>query len=316
MAEGPPKPKIAAVVLGFNHDQDIPVIAEQLARQDGIHFWLIIVDNASSSDSLSALRAWVTAWRADVVRGRPDEVREWIDEHPGETLRAGGVFLVENQQNTGYSAGNNVGIRIADQLGADAVLIANPDMRIEDTRYLEGLYRHLTRAEGSFVAASRIVGDGGKDENPLREPSFLEELAWPVTALRRRIAGLTYVVEPRFTTPRTVAKVSGCCFLMLIDAIRVMGMLDEQVFLYCEEPILAARVRAAGGAILFVPGLTARHARRQESSTSRASRMRWFIRSRLYYLRRYSEYGRVRLAALTVSYALLAVWNRGGMEVR
>lgn len=298
---------VAVVVLNYNSERDLMVSAPQLAAQTHVKNTLILVDNASRADSVDQLKSWLLAWRPDAVIGMQAEVDRWIENNPVAAGEPGRIYFITHHENRGYSAGNNIGIRLADMLGADAVLIANPDMRIEDPSYVATLAQNLFSDERHYVAASRIVGLDGRDQNPLREPLFWEEILWPLYIARRWFKWNTYVQQVDETRAIAVPKVSGCCLLLRMTFLRSTGCLDENVFLYCEEPILSARVRTAGGVVLYVPALTAVHAHVASEKGDSALRMPKFITSRKYYLRVYGGYKGWRLKALEMSYDLLAL---------
>jgi GT2 family glycosyltransferase len=86
--------------------------------------------------------------------------------------------------------------------------------------------------------------------------------------------------------------------------------LDERVFLYSEEPILAARVRSAGGQMMVFPKLEAVHAHVASAKGDPSQRMLQFIDSRRYYIDTYTNYGPLRKAALHASYGVLSLLHR------
>jgi len=292
-------------MLNYNSEADLLYSAPQLFRQGGVFTTLIMVDNASRPESVMHIRAWLKNWRPDAVIGTKSEIDLWVNDHHEEAREQGRVYFITHHENRGYSAGNNIGIRLADALGTDAVLIANPDMRIEDPLYLARLTESLFADDTNCVAASRILGLDGEDQNPLREPSFWEELFWHRFYLSKFLKPISYILPIAGTVPVRVPKVSGCCLLVRMSFLRETAYLDEDVFLYCEEPILAARVRKAGGHIVFDPSLSAVHAHVRSEKGNSSRRMLTFIKSRRYYLQRYSGYGRLRLMLLHVSYLLL-----------
>ena len=100
-----------------------------------------------------------------------------------------------------------------------------------------------------------------------------------------------------------------------MEFLRATNYLDEGVFLYCEEPILAARVRRAGGHIVFVRSLSAVHAHVRSEKGSSSGRMLLFIKSRRYYLIRYSSYGSLQRLLLGASYQLLTALHKIRMVV-
>jgi GT2 family glycosyltransferase len=88
------------------------------------------------------------------------------------------------------------------------------------------------------------------------------------------------------------------------------------VFLYCEEPILAARAKAQGGRLMVFPELQALHAHVASAKGNSSRRMLHFIRSRLYYLDTYAGYGRMARCALHASYGLLRALHSFKARVR
>lgn len=297
---------IAVVILNYNSEKDLQICAEQIANQENVNFFIVLVDNASCTASLNQVRLWLTVWRPDAIRGTEREVNDWVRNNLKHACKPGKVFFIENHENHGYSAGNNVGIRLADALGADAVLIANPDMRIENPSYLAELSKQLFADSQNYIAASRILDLQELDQNPLREPTFLEELFWPRWLLRKFSKKISYIIETHELKPVPVPKVAGCCMLIKMSFLRRIGYLDENVFLYCEEPILSAKVRTEKGCILYVPMVAATHAHIRCEKDNDAKRMLLFIKSRKYYLKIYSGYNKLMRGFLYASYAVLS----------
>lgn len=298
---------VVAVVLSFNSARDVAVCGEQLLSQVGIRLTLVVVDNASAPECRGDLRRMVHSWDSRAITGTEAEVLAQLHSCGDSQAHCSKVLLVENPENRGYSAGNNVGLRLCLALGADAALIANPDMRFPAPTYVSQLSAAMSADQTRYVVASRIVLPGGGDQNPLREPTFLEELLWFRWLLPKFVAKPSYLVPQKSTAPVDVPKVSGCCFLLSARYLQEHGLLDENVFLYCEEPILAARVQRAGGRISYLPNVTAVHAHADGSRAADLKRMKIFVRSRMYYLRTYTQYDRLQIASLSLTYKMLLV---------
>jgi len=305
---------IATVVLNYNSASDVEVLLPQLLAQVGVKHTVIIVDNESSVVDVHRLADCFSRNCVEGIVGTPAEVDVKITSQ----IQDSGAYLVLSNENRGYSAGNNIGIRVAEALEADAVLIANPDIRIEDSNYLMGLSQELFTDEKNCIVASRVVGLDGQDQSPLREPEFWEEFLWPRFSLGRHLSRpVSYILPILEREPMVVPKVSGCCLMLSLKFLKTVGKLDENVFLYCEEPILSAQVYKQHGHIIFVPELTVTHAH-QKSKKGHASRnMLLFIKSRKYYLKHYSSYGVVKRSALYTSYSTLRLlhfikllWNK------
>ena len=290
--------RIGVVVLTYNSVDDLPECLDGLLAQAGVDLRLIVVDNASAASARSRMEA-IFQERA------PDGAILDAANATAESFAPTGKLFVRNDRNAGYSAGNNIGARLAVAVGCEAVLIVNPDVRIAGPEYLARLSAEMFAYDGCMVAASRIVGLSGRDEHPVREPKFWEELLWIRQYGPRWARPKPWVLPPVGSGPIVAEKVHGCCFLIRADCLESSGYLDEAVFLYCEEPILAAKVQALGGHIVVFPELQALHAHVASAKGDPSRRMLHFIRSRLYYLDTYAGYGRAARWALHVSYWVL-----------
>lgn len=303
-------PHLAAVILNYNSERDLREIVPQILAQQSIKLALIIVDNASRHESVQSIKTWLMSWQPDTVIGTKEQVHNWVINNRDRASSPGQLFLITNHDNRGYSAGNNTGIYLADTLGSDAVLIANPDMRIDDSNYMITLYKQLIADEHNYLAASRIVDLNGNNINPLRESSFWEEWLWPLFYLGKNFGSQSYIFPANENKPSAVPKISGCCLMLRMAFLRATQYLDENTFLYCEEPILAARVCENKGRIIYVPTISAVHAHDSSEKDSTEKRMRIFINSRLYYLENYSGYSWWQLLLLKISYGMLAALHR------
>lgn len=296
---------IAAVILSYNSDKDVQICAELLAKQAGIKLSIILVDNASRPESLAKTKSWLASWRPDSIIGSKEQVLTWVTENDQKAALPGNIYLITHHENRGYSAGNNIGISLADVIGADAVLIVNPDVRIEDSNYIAVLAESLFAKESNCIAASRIIGLDGKDQNPIRESTYWEELLWPLSSITRRLGRCSYVIPLNGSECIEVPKVSGCCMMLKMDFLRTIGYLDENVFLYCEESILSAKAKYLFRKIIYAPHIAAIHAHDPKEKGNSGQRMRIFIKSRKYYIAHYSKQKKFKIFLLNCSYALL-----------
>ena len=292
--------RIGIVILAYNSDADLPSCLRGLLAQKGIDSKIIVVDNASKPDSLALME---NAFLAQVPTGKIFEVGS-VDS---TKLECGAGIFIRNSQNAGYSAGNNIGARLAAKIGCDAVLIVNPDVRVSNPRYIEILWNSMREDPSCAVAASRILGLSDAEENPIRELGFWEELLW-IRRFGPSVLRPKSTVQPfTGTEPVEANKLNGCCFLIRSSFLEATNYLDENVFLYSEEPILAARVRAAGKRMMFFPQVEAMHIHIKSAKGNVSNRVRQSIKSRLYYIDRYSGYGLLARIALHFSYGVLSL---------
>jgi GT2 family glycosyltransferase len=295
------KTKVAVILLNYNSEDDLFVSTDQISKQLNVDLFTIIVDNASCRDSRERIQFWVENKKTTFFSGSVTEALYAVKDN-SNSLRN---YMIYNHENRGYSAGNNIGIRLADALDVDVVLIANPDMRFNDANYIFKLTLALYSDRRNAIAASKIVGLDGKDQNPLRESSFWEELLWPKTMLLRWFKNFNYIVPYKNNQEVSVDRVSGCCLLLRMSFLKEIGYFDENVFLYCEEPILASQIKQKDRRIVFTPFTQAVHAHCSSLKGNSSRRMLLFFKSRHYYLKNYSGYNWMQLLLLKFSYSIL-----------
>ena len=149
--------------------------------------------------------------------------------------------------NRGFAAGANAGIAIT---SAPWVAILNPDVEVPPGG-LDLLADALERRPEAGLAGPATVDSGGRTERtagpfptPAREWAhswLLDHLGWP-----GRFAGMPL-------TAAIVDWVSGCAWLLRAEAIRAVGPLDEEYFMYFEDVDYCRRLQEAGWAVLHVP---------------------------------------------------------------
>ena len=130
---------IAVVILNYNSSSTCEKCILDLQAQQDVELQVIIVDNASNVEDLLCLRKVCEKYQ---------------------------VCLLENKSNSGYSAGNNIGLKYASSLGCELALIANPDMEFPDKDYLRSLSEKFTVDENIVVVASDILHHEGWHQNP------------------------------------------------------------------------------------------------------------------------------------------------------
>ena len=89
---------VAVIILNWNGKKDTLACVKSVTRQEFEHLQIVIVDNASTDDSVSVFRK----------------------KFPN-------LKILENKTNLGYAAGNNIGIRYALDSGSEYVLVLNND---------------------------------------------------------------------------------------------------------------------------------------------------------------------------------------------
>ena len=228
-------------------------------------FEVVVVDNGSRS----------TAGRARAL--------ELLGELDG--------LLLARADNPGYGAGMNHALRAA---RAPLLLVCNPDL-VFLPGAIAALVQHLAAHARVGVVAPEVYLDRACS---VRAPAHV--LPTPRDLVSAALAAVSVRWNRRYSRARTRAAVrewtrrepfeqamfGGCCFLVRRELVERIGFFDERYPLYFEDTDLARRVRAAGHAIVQVPGArvvhlygrSSRHAPERAAAAYRTSRRRYFER--------------------------------------
>ncbi len=218
---------VDAVVVSYNSRDHLRACVEPLSQLDWVA--VVVVDNASSDDSLAAV----------------------------EDLS---VRAVASGENAGFGRGSNAGARLGN---APYVLFLNPDATI-DGPALRRLVELLETDEGVGVVAPRIEADDGSLHHSLRRFPRLRSTYAQALFLHRILPHGTWtdevIREPAaYGAAADQEWVSGACMLVRRSLLEQLGGFDERFFLYCEDMDLCLRVREAGFRIAYLPDATAIH---------------------------------------------------------
>ena len=156
------------------------------------------------------------------------------------------IYLIENDKNYGFAAGNNIGIRKAMNRGADYVLLLNndtvvaPDFLDELIEVASGDAKNGITGPNVYYydRPEKICGAGG----------FINY--WAITCPRR---GSRQAHSAKSEDITEVDYIARCCMLISRDVLLTIGSLDERLFFWYEDVDLCIRAARHGFKILSIP---------------------------------------------------------------
>jgi GT2 family glycosyltransferase len=204
---------LAVVVVNYG---DPTVLERHLLRHDLTALArVVVVDNFTSAAHRDALEA---------------------------LCRRRGLEAVLLPRNEGFGAGVNAGAAHALAAGCDALLVVNPDLRVEPA-VVAALHAEVL-AHPRRLVAPRIVREDGR--------SWFDGAEVSLRTGRTRRAG-------RLTGPDVVPWLTGACLAVHRDLWETVGGFAPEFFLYWEDVDLSLRVQRAGGEVLVRRDLLAVH---------------------------------------------------------
>ena len=177
---------------------------------------IVVVDNHSSDDSARKLKQ----------------------------LKLPKLKVIINEENKGYSYAINTGAKylIAEYKECN-IIISNADVIIEKEEDIETLIKLLHRKNVGIVAPT-ILERGTKNrgwKNPTPKQEIILNLAYIHRFFRKKYL---YYDDDYYQGDFSIVDVlSGCFFLIQSKTLQAVNYLDDHVFLYYEENILAKKLQ-------------------------------------------------------------------------
>ena len=210
--------KLSIVIVSYNVRSYLEQCLQSVQiALEGIEGEVFVVDNHSDDDSVETVRnhyPWVT--------------------------------LIENQENLGFAKANNQAIR---QSQAEYVLLLNPDTVVAEDTLRGGLTFMDEHPKAGGAGVMMCYEDGS------RAPESRRALPTPWVAALKML-GFTkryYMSHLPWDQPCRIEVVSGAFCLLRHEALKTVGLLDEDFFMYGEDIDLSFRLLKGGWENWYLP---------------------------------------------------------------
>lgn len=287
----------AIVVLNYNDSDNTIRYVNDIKNYSSVDK-IVVVDNCSSGNSCDRLQCLCNESKVD---------------------------LVFNDNNAGYAAGNNVGIRFAIKTyGSDltTIIISNPDIYFSEESFkdiIEALACGYQMSTGLIFNYDKVHGIKQLASNfGWMTPKMLDMfsncfLIW--YKLRRKISKKSIYLDYGKHNEKyiNVSCVPGCFFAINVQALSEIGLFDERTFLFGEETILGWQLETKGFKACVVNGTEILH----ENSTtikknikSNKTKEKYLLDSNLIYMRSYLKCNRFVCLIYKVAFKIGLIENK------
>lgn len=281
--------KVAAIVLTYNSSEDCQTCISYLKKQEGVELEIVVVDNAS-----------VQAER----------------EKTAQICAETGCTFIQNSNNRGYNAGNNVGLRYAAEKAFPYALIINPDIQCQKPDIVSRMVARAEQEADIVALGTDVISPEGFHQNPRNytNESWTSCFKWVGEILHKKQNG----EEPTWVDSSSESHycngLNGCCFLAKMDFLKSVGFFDERTFLYGEEPIFASQVRNQNKKMYYCADILIFHNHQKSKEGKRNTLLNFWKQSRKVYIDNYSGYpfyGKwIAKFSLTLYFAMLSLKNK------
>ena len=208
-------PLVSVLVLNKNGRKLLEICIPSILKQSYENIEIIVIDNGSNDDSIEYLKDKFTQ-----------------------------VIIIENKQDIGFSAANNIGIK---QSSGEYIFILNNDTEMDthcisrlvnvanDEKYSKvGMFspkilsyfdRNVFDNVGHLIYKDGLNRGRGKLEKDIHQYDKIEEICFP----------------------------SGCAAFYRKKVLNEIGLLDEDFYYFGEDTDLGLRARMAGWISMYIP---------------------------------------------------------------
>lgn len=267
-------PKVCVIILNYQTYELTISYAKKLLNQKSISIDIIIIDNASPNSSYGYLE---TEFKSS------------------ERIR-----VILSPKNGGYSYGNNIGLNLAFRGIYDYIFISNNDVTWEhenDLSLLLNEYEELNDSNVAFFSA-KMTDSNGSSFPAWKIPSIYFDLGMFIPLLSNYFVK-KFKIKLGHKKTNMVEVIPGSFFGAKFNTFKHIGYLDENVFLYCEERLLAKKVRNQGYHNLIINSVRYIHdsSHTIDSVLSKKSKMKESFKSLNYY---HSIHNRGKVVSRTI----------------
>lgn len=244
--------KIVALVLNWNNVEDTRQVLLDLKEQDYPNLEIVLIDNNSEAG-----------------------VKEGLDNIQG-------ITRINNDDNLGYAAGNNVGFEYAINNKADLILVVNNDLEIPDKTTVSKLIDALSQEDKNVAAFGVTLLDYYTKE--------IQENGTFFFSGKRHPKGINHFRNNLVDSELYVDGAPGAFFIIKKEVLEKIGFFDEKLFMYADETDLFFRVWKAGCKIKMVSDIQVLH-KGDHSAQFESNRVSYYkTRNSLYFLKKHEKF--------------------------
>jgi len=247
------KPTVGIVILNWNNYKDTKECLQSILKQSYKNYGVAIVDGKSTDNSTQKIQ------------------KEFPQFH-----------YIYSKSDSGYSGGNNIGIKYFLQKKVDYILSMNNDVILAKD-CLQKLVGELQKNTMAGIVGPRMYSYSDR--------SIFQISGGYVNIFRSKPTPKW--VKESDTSPKTpfqVVKLPGACMLLRRNVLREVGLMDEGFFLYYADTDWEKRISDKGWLQISVPTAKAFHKVSASVGQNTVKLLYYDSRDFLYYVRKHHNF--------------------------
>lgn len=284
-----PVPDISVVIVNWNLLEFLHGCLESVRRfGSGVAVEVIVVDNNSDDGSVEM-----------VERDFPE------------------VVVIRNSENVGFSRASNQGMKAA---SGRYLFLLNNDCLVQDSA-LHRMVAYMDSHPEAGVCGPRVVNSDGTLQVYSKGyyPSILRIMGKMFIPERIKYSWVTSSGLYEYDDKKKIREydwLSGCALMVRRRALEDVGLLDADVFMYCEDVDWCYRMRKSGWKVMYLPQAQVLHYGGQSMLRQRGAIVGSHAAGLVAYYSRYHGHAAALLfrIVLAAGYAVQAPgWVIGGL---
>ncbi len=261
--------KVATIIVSYNDSRCTEKYVQEIEKYNVIDR-IVVVDNMSTTGAFENL----------------------------EKLENEKVKVIQSDKNGGYDYGNNYGIKYLknNNENYDYYIISNPDIEVSEDAIKKCLEEFNNNKDVAIVAPRMY----NKENKPIRRSAWKTRTFWLDIIHSTRLLEILFYKTLRngeysskdFDNERLeVEAISGAFFVIKSNVLEEVGLLDENVFLFYEEDILAKKLKEKNYKTISINSEKFIHYESQTigKSLSYFSKVKQLFKSKMYYQKKYNN---------------------------
>lgn len=264
--------KLSIIIISHNTQSLTLQAIESLVRHTkGVKYEIIVVDNASTDDSVEKLT---------------------------ESIKS--IKLIKNKTNFGFARANNQGL---EEAKGEYVLFLNSDTKFTKN-ILKGMIDWMDEHKDVGVVTCKLLNKNGTlQPTGGHFPSLLSVVSWMTIQDFPLVDSFIKPFHPKagfYKKQKELDWATGAFLLSRRDLLKKVGGWDTDYFMYTEDVDLCYRIKSLGKKVMFLPKWSIVHFGKASSSSANAI-AREYEGVKLFYKKHYSawRYWVLRLFLLT-----------------
>lgn len=218
------------------------------------------------------------------------------------------ILMVENISNNGYAGGNNLGVRVYNEVYGEPsyYIFSNNDIYFNDSFSLEHITYIFHENTDIGIIGPKILSESGDNQNPRKDMSFFSQMIlWDINImlLRGKLNNILWNLDIDANDSKITGWVSGSFMIVRSDIFNAVGGFDTETFLYAEEMIISQKFRDRGYDTYYYDGLTLTHKHRGSAPSKRQRLLNH--ESKRYFYKKYKKVNEFLLKISDLNFQLV-----------